>query len=144
MISCRRNLASQPTVPERDPCCLISPIPKLDKTGRREENEFCIKGESRLPSSLPFFRSYPALCHSVLHQSNGNHPQAGLPLSTRFVTMSSTVTVAASKPNIGVFTNPKHDLWVSDARPTLESVQKGEELKKGQVTVAIRSTGICG
>ncbi|KAM7207736.1 GroES (chaperonin 10)-like protein [Naviculisporaceae sp. PSN 640] len=58
--------------------------------------------------------------------------------------MSSTVTVAASKPNIGVFTNPKHDLWVSEAKPTLESVQKGEELQKGQVTVAIRSTGICG
>ncbi|KAM7206766.1 hypothetical protein V8F33_000409 [Rhypophila sp. PSN 637] len=58
--------------------------------------------------------------------------------------MSSTVTVTASKPNIGVFTNPKHDLWVSEAKPTLESVQKGEELQKGQVTVAIRSTGICG
>ncbi|KAK4242652.1 putative sorbitol dehydrogenase [Achaetomium macrosporum] len=53
-------------------------------------------------------------------------------------------TIRASKPNIGVFTNPKHDLWISEATPTLESVQKGEELKEGQVTVAIRSTGICG
>lgn len=58
--------------------------------------------------------------------------------------MSSTVTVAASKVNIGVFTNPNHDLWISEAAPTLESVQKGDELKEGQVTVAIRSTGICG
>ena len=53
-------------------------------------------------------------------------------------------TIKASKPNIGVFTNPNHDLWISDATPTAESVQKGEELKEGQVTVAIRSTGICG
>lgn len=50
----------------------------------------------------------------------------------------------AAKANIGVFTNPKHDLWISEATPTLESVQKGEELKEGQVTIAIRSTGICG
>ncbi len=53
-------------------------------------------------------------------------------------------TIRAAKPNIGVFTNPKHDLWVSEATPTLESVQNGEELREGQVTVAIRSTGICG
>ncbi|KAJ4416838.1 L-arabinitol 4-dehydrogenase [Neurospora sp. IMI 360204] len=50
----------------------------------------------------------------------------------------------ASKANIGVFTNPQHDLWISDASPSLESVQKGEELKEGEVTVAVRSTGICG
>jgi L-iditol 2-dehydrogenase len=53
-------------------------------------------------------------------------------------------TVKAVKPNIGVFTNPNHDLWITEAAPTLESVQKGEELKEGQVTLAIRSTGICG
>jgi L-iditol 2-dehydrogenase len=57
---------------------------------------------------------------------------------------ASPVAVKASKANIGVFTNPAHDLWISDAGPTLESVQKGEELKEGQVTIAIRSTGICG
>ena len=50
----------------------------------------------------------------------------------------------ASKANIGVFTNPQHDLWISEASPSLESVQKGEELKQGEVTVAVRSTGICG
>lgn len=57
---------------------------------------------------------------------------------------SQTSAPKASKPNIGVFTNPGHDLWISDAAPTVESVQKGEGLKEGQVTVAIRSTGICG
>ena len=46
--------------------------------------------------------------------------------------------------SIGVFTNPKHDLWISEVGPSLEDVQKGEGLQPGQVTVAIRSTGICG
>ncbi len=49
-----------------------------------------------------------------------------------------------SKANIGVYTNPSHDLWINEAGPSLESVQKGEGLKEGQVTIAIRSTGICG
>ncbi|KAK2073892.1 hypothetical protein P8C59_008135 [Phyllachora maydis] len=52
--------------------------------------------------------------------------------------------VKASKANIGVYTNPAHDLWVTEAGPTLESVLKGGDLREGQVTVAIRSTGICG
>ncbi|KAK3954861.1 L-arabinitol 4-dehydrogenase [Pseudoneurospora amorphoporcata] len=51
---------------------------------------------------------------------------------------------AATKANIGVFTNPQHDLWISEASPSLESVQKGEELKEGEVTIYVRSTGICG
>lgn len=58
---------------------------------------------------------------------------------------TSTTTVNTSlKPNIGVYTNPKHDLWMSSAEPTAESVPSGESLKEGQVTIAIRSTGICG
>lgn len=58
---------------------------------------------------------------------------------------AAVVAAAPTKKNIGVFTNPKHDLWISETGPSLESVQKGgEELKKGEVTIAIRSTGICG
>ena len=49
-----------------------------------------------------------------------------------------------TKPNIGVFTNPGHDLWISPVEPSLESVQAGADLKEGEVTIAIRSTGICG
>ncbi|KAL1988823.1 hypothetical protein VTN96DRAFT_7707 [Rasamsonia emersonii] len=49
-----------------------------------------------------------------------------------------------TKPNIGVYTNPNHDLWVADAKPTLEEVKSGSDLKPGQVTVEVRSTGICG
>lgn len=56
----------------------------------------------------------------------------------------ASVEVKPSKANIGVFTNPAHDLWISEAEPSVESVQSGEALKPGEVTVAIKSTGICG
>ena len=66
------------------------------------------------------------------------------PSATTSSAANGTAT-AASKANIGVFTNPKHDLWISDAEPSLETVQKGgADLRPGEVTVAIRSTGICG
>lgn len=58
--------------------------------------------------------------------------------------MSSTTTVEATKANIGVYTNPQHDLWVAEAQPSLETVKKGEDLKEGEVMIAVRSTGICG
>lgn len=48
------------------------------------------------------------------------------------------------KPNIGVFTNPKHDLWISEAEPSIDAVKSGADLKPGEVTIAVRSTGICG
>lgn len=56
--------------------------------------------------------------------------------------MSSTETL--TKPNIGVFTNPEHKLWVGEAEPSLEAVKEGKELKEGEVTIAVRTTGICG
>ncbi|KAE8355356.1 L-arabinitol 4-dehydrogenase [Aspergillus coremiiformis] len=52
--------------------------------------------------------------------------------------------IILEKPNIGVFTNTKHDLWVAESKPTLEEVKSGESLKTGEVTIEIRSTGICG
>ncbi|KAK4465509.1 L-arabinitol 4-dehydrogenase [Cladorrhinum samala] len=55
-----------------------------------------------------------------------------------------STAVKASKPNIGVFTNPEHNLWIDDAAPSLEAVQTTSELREGQVTIAVRSTGICG
>ena len=60
------------------------------------------------------------------------------------LTMSTTTLVEPSKPNIGVYTNPEHALWVAEATPTLEDVKKGEGLKPGEVTIAVKSTGICG
>ena len=61
--------------------------------------------------------------------------------------MSTTTTATEVKPakaNIGVYTNPAHDLWVADAVPSQQDVEKGEGLQPGEVTVAIKSTGICG
>ncbi|KAN0079597.1 GroES (chaperonin 10)-like protein [Elaphomyces granulatus] len=52
--------------------------------------------------------------------------------------------IIPSKPNIGVYTNPNHDLWVAEATPSLEDVQNGAGLKPGEVMVEVRSTGICG
>ncbi|KAI0199802.1 GroES-like protein [Astrocystis sublimbata] len=59
--------------------------------------------------------------------------------------MSQTATIVQpTKANIGIFTNPKHDLWISEAEPTVERVLKADDLKHGEVTIAIKSTGICG
>lgn len=61
--------------------------------------------------------------------------------------MSTTTTATITKPsvaNIGVYTNPEHDLWVAETSPSKEEVETGESLKEGEITVAIKSTGICG
>lgn len=51
---------------------------------------------------------------------------------------------SASKENIGVYCNPTHDLWVKESGPSVEEVKSGQALKEGEVTIAIKSTGICG
>lgn len=53
-------------------------------------------------------------------------------------------TINFEKPNIGVFTNTNHDLWVAESTPSLADVKTGKGLNPGQVTVEVRSTGICG
>ena len=58
--------------------------------------------------------------------------------------MSTTTTTTISKSNVGVYTNPAHDLWIAESKPTLEEVKNGEGLKDGEVAIAIKSTGICG
>ncbi len=60
------------------------------------------------------------------------------------MSLRSVYTMPPTKPNIGVYTNTSHDLWIAAAEPSLASVQAAAELKPGEVTVAIRSTGICG
>lgn len=57
---------------------------------------------------------------------------------------ATATEIKPSKANIAVYTNPKHDLWVASAEPSLESLEKGDTLKPGEVTVAVKSTGICG
>ena len=48
------------------------------------------------------------------------------------------------KPNIGVFTDLWHNLWVDEVAPSVADIQLGATLAKGEVVVEIRSTGICG
>lgn len=50
----------------------------------------------------------------------------------------------ASTKNIGVYTTPTHDLYVAEAKPTYEEVQNKSTLQHGEVTIAIKSSGICG
>ena len=49
-----------------------------------------------------------------------------------------------TKPNIGTYTDPAHKLWVAEAEPKLEDIKGGQALKEGEVTIGIKSTGICG
>jgi L-iditol 2-dehydrogenase len=48
------------------------------------------------------------------------------------------------KPNIGVYTDPTHNLWIDTAEPSVEEIGAGAHLEIGEVVVQIRSTGICG
>lgn len=58
--------------------------------------------------------------------------------------LSSVASDFPYKSNIGVYTNPDHKLWIAEAEPSLETVLKGGGLQEGEVTVGIKSTGICG
>lgn len=67
--------------------------------------------------------------------------------TTTTVSVPKTSTVLTTQPfkaNIGVYTNPKHDLWIAEASPTAEQVEAGYELGEGEVYVGVKSTGICG
>ena len=59
-------------------------------------------------------------------------------------TMAIHDTIEDTKPNIGVFTNPDHDLWVAETSPSLNDVKSGSNLAEGEVYIAVKSTGICG
>ena len=48
------------------------------------------------------------------------------------------------KRNIGVYTDPDHNLYIADAAPHHEDVTDPSKLKHGEVVIRVRSTGICG
>ena len=50
------------------------------------------------------------------------------------------ITMDLEKPNLGLFTNPKHDLYVAECGPTADEMEPSE----GEVVVHIQATGICG
>ncbi|GJP88065.1 hypothetical protein CBS63078_2783 [Aspergillus niger] len=47
-------------------------------------------------------------------------------------------------PNRGVYTDPEHNLFIKEAEPTLDQIIDGSSLAEGEVTVAIKCSGICG
>lgn len=55
---------------------------------------------------------------------------------------SSTPTLTL--PNIGIHIDPDHNLWLDKAAPSLEDVKSRANLQAGEVTVAVKTTGICG
>lgn len=67
--------------------------------------------------------------------TTGNHTVNGL---------NGTLSPSISKPNVGVYTNPEHDLWIAEAKPTAEEAHHGTNLAPGEVYVGVKSTGICG
>lgn len=50
----------------------------------------------------------------------------------------------SSSENIGVYSTPSHELYVDKAEPTLDDVLEKKSLQAGEVTIAIKSSGICG
>lgn len=54
--------------------------------------------------------------------------------------MTSATAIQVSKPNIGVYTNPKHVLSVREAEPKVDDLVPGP----GEVTINVKATGICG
>ena len=51
---------------------------------------------------------------------------------------------SVEEKNIGLFTDPSHNIYVADALPSLDEVKSGAFLQPGEVTIAVKSTGICG
>lgn len=104
-------------------------------------------------ASLPLFTSWASEIKQQLNikeetpKMNGTHTEAAAAPATNGASKSNgngTDVRFSSKANIGVYTNPAHDLWVAEAEPSLEVVQRGGDLKPGEVLINVKSTGICG
>lgn len=46
--------------------------------------------------------------------------------------------------NVGMYIDAQHHLWLDEAAPTVQDATTGNGLQPGEVTIAIKSTGICG
>ncbi|EWC48663.1 hypothetical protein DRE_01885 [Drechslerella stenobrocha 248] len=55
-----------------------------------------------------------------------------------------TAQQTALKPNVGVYTNPGHRLYVGDTSPSAQEVGSEHLLQPGEVVVEMKATGICG
>ena len=76
-----------------------------------------------------------------------DHPTEGITKPEANTDLPTTDTAKAesvSKPNMGVFTNPEHKLWVAETGPNADTIKHGKDLREGEVTIGVKSTGICG
>ncbi|EPS43716.1 hypothetical protein H072_2323 [Dactylellina haptotyla CBS 200.50] len=48
------------------------------------------------------------------------------------------------KPNVGVYTNPAHKLYIGDAAPSIQEIESEQLLQPGEVVLEMKATGICG
>ncbi|KAK6333514.1 L-arabinitol 4-dehydrogenase [Orbilia javanica] len=48
------------------------------------------------------------------------------------------------KPNVGVYTNPSHKLYIGEASPSLQDIESEQLLQPGEVVLEMKATGICG
>lgn len=90
----------------------------------------------RQPSTTSQWRKTPTLCSSSAWVKAAYQPVRCL--------ATPAAMPSAGKENIGVYCNPSHDLWVKESGPSVDEVKSGQALKEGEVTIAIKSTGICG
>ncbi|KAG8846680.1 L-arabinitol 4-dehydrogenase [Tulasnella sp. 330] len=56
----------------------------------------------------------------------------------------STSTNTTLKPNVGVYTDPAHKLYLDAAAPSLEDIESNKALQEGEVLLEMKATGICG
>lgn len=60
------------------------------------------------------------------------------------MTVENSNTTQKVAPNVGMFIDSSHNLWLDKATPNVEDAHTGNGLQPGEVTIAIKSTGICG
>jgi hypothetical protein len=91
-----------------------------------------------ISSAIPVLAALGPVCGSnVIYY----HVGFTVSLVPTLSTMSSNFNV---KPNIGVYTDPQHNLWIDEADPSAADIRSGAVPADGEVVVEIRSTGICG
>lgn len=77
-------------------------------------------------------------------RSKSSHACSSSPLTNNLIIAMSSTTTATLKPNIGVYTDPNHSLYIDAASPSLDEIQSDKALKEGEVLLEMKATGICG
>ncbi|KAI5781485.1 GroES-like protein [Geopyxis carbonaria] len=125
-------------------------------SGRQAEKKTYIYAFARTPRGLyhtihPIYRPYIITTspyrppsHTITTITTTIQHTMAPPAMTEASTAEIGSVKGSLKPNIGVYTDPQHNLYVEAASPSAEEVQSGSTLAEGEVVVQIRCTGICG